>query len=331
MVDTEKLLREIRRKPSGCYVLAGGDSFLKEEFLKEVRGLLPAMLAELNFEVYTAGDVPASGITAAALSYPFGADFRIIVLKECSRLKPEDHEVLLAYLENPSEQTIMFLDFDRLPQSRGFFKKLNAIGRIISFNTKKRVETEEWLRQRAAGSGKKLSREAAAALGAAGGDNLRLLANEIDRLCLQAGERNEVTAEDAAFSAGMPRGKTGFDFADAVGKGNCAEALRLLSDIFKETPAPELLIGTLAWHFRAVWKVRAALEEGTPRGKLASACGVPPFRTREFIRMGGLHSDGSLSRIFRELLSADINAKTRQSGKLDMELLTVRLCSLCSA
>lgn len=324
-----KILDEMREKPAACYVLTGDDSFLKDEFLKDVKSLLPPETAGFNYDVFRAGAGSARDVISAALSYPAGSELRVVVVKDCREFNEEDRQAILSYIGEPSGHTLLLLDFDRPPASKAFYKKLLSGGREIKFRVKTRGGTAAWLKERAARSGKKLSADALASLQSSGGGNLRLLANELDRLCLQSGDREEITGRDAGFSASGPAKRTGFELGSAISSGNCPLALRVLNDLNRsDDAAAEMLLGSLAWHFRAVWKVGAALRAGTAPGKLASACGIPPFRVQEFRRCGAKYSDEVMAKIFRELLSTDLKLKTRQSSALDLELLVVRLCGL---
>ncbi len=324
-----KILAEMREKPAPCYVLTGDDSFLKDEFLKDVKSLLPPETAAFNYDVFRAGADSARDVISVAMSYPAGSELRAAVVKDCRELNEEDRKAILGYIGSPSGHTILILDFDRPHASRAFYKKLLAGGREIKFRAKTRGETAAWLRERAARSGKKLSADALASLQASGSGDLRLLANELDRLCLQAGDREEITGRDAGFSAGGAAKRTGFELGSAISGGDCSLALRVLNDLNRsEDAAAEMILGSLAWHFRAVWKAGAALRAGVSPGKLASACGIPPFRVQEFRRCGAKYSDEVMGKIFRELLSTDLKLKTRQSSALDMELLVVKLCGL---
>ncbi len=324
---SSKIIDEMRTKPAPCYVLAGDDSFQKEEFLDAVKSMLPPSLVDFNYDIFHAGSDPVQDIISTALSYPLGSDVRVVIVRDCGQFKEADQGAVLSYRDRPSDHTLLLLDFERSPAASSFYKKLLAGGRELKFRIKNRKETAGWLRERAARSGKKLSAEALQALQAAGGENLRLLANEIDKLCLQSGGRDEITGEDAGFSAAWTPKRTGFELGSAISSGNCPLALKILHELYQSpNAASEMILGSLAWHFRAIWKAGSALRAGVPPGKLCAACGIPPFRMQEFIRCGGKYSDAVLEKIFRQLLATDIALKTRQSSSLDLELLAVRLC-----
>ena len=327
-----KIIEEMRKKPAACYVLSGDDSFQKEEFLEEVKSILPPSLADFNYDVFQAGVDPVKNIISTAMSYPFSSDVRVVAVKDCRQFREEEQEAVLSYIARPSGHTLLLLDFDRAPGSKSFYKKLVSAGREFKFKVKNRNETALWLREKAARSGKKLSAEALEMLQAAGGENLRLLANEIEKLSMQAGDSDEITGGDAGFSAARAPGRTGFELGSAISGGKCAPALKILYDLSRGPDgASEMIIGALAWHFRAVWKASAALRAGVPPGRIASVCKIPPFRVYEFTRFGKQCSDDMLEEIFRQLLLTDIRLKTRQTSSLDLELLVVKLCGFHSA
>jgi DNA polymerase III subunit delta len=332
MVAESAVFKEMGQNPQPCYLLSGDDSFSKEEFILKVKNLLPPELAGFNYDVFAAGDVPVRDIVSSALAYPFGSGIRVVLVKECGNFKKDEQKQIETYLRQPAEHTVLLLDFDAASSLKPFYKKLASYGRQIKFRKKKRGETAGWLKARAGRAGKKLSQDALDALLSAGGDNLRVLASELDKLCIQAGGREEITGEDAVVCAGRSGQRSSFELGSAISRGDCAMALRILADIKREAGAvSEMILGAIAWHFRSVWKTGAALKEGVSPSKIPSVCGIPYFRAKEFVNLGRKYSDEILVKIFREILQTDITLKTRQSGDLYIELLVVKLCGFYSA
>ncbi len=224
-----QILKDMQDAPAACYLLSGDDEFLKDEFIFSVKSLLPEGSAGFNYDVFRAGVDPTDEVLSIAATYPMEADFRVVVLRDCGQLTGEEQKKILGFLSHPPGHTLFLLDCGKISPSNAFFKKLLTAGREVKFRVKSRSEVSAWLRERAASAGKKLSPDAASYLEEAGGDNLRMLANEIDKLVLQSGARDEITGEDVSFSAGWAARRTGFELGSAVSRGMCPQALKILN------------------------------------------------------------------------------------------------------
>ena len=77
---------------------------------------------------------------------------------------------------------------------------------------------------------KKLSRDAEAELKNRLGDDLRLIASELRKLALHAGERGQITREDVEAVVAPVREEEFFALAEALGEGDTAKALQLFAD-----------------------------------------------------------------------------------------------------
>jgi DNA polymerase III delta subunit len=77
---------------------------------------------------------------------------------------------------------------------------------------------------------KKLARDAEAELKNRLGDDLRLIASELRKLALHAGERAQITREDVEAVVAPVREEEFFALAEAVGEGDAAKALQLFGD-----------------------------------------------------------------------------------------------------
>ena len=324
-----KIIEELKTKPAPVYLVCGDETFLKEEFFKEVKSLL--RMADFNYDVFYCGAHTADEIISRLVSYPVGDDFRVVAAMDAHKLSSQEQKKILGYIDKPSETSMFFMEVESVPAG-AFFKTVAAKGKKLLFAVKSEREIGPWLQERALRLGKKLSKDAAAGLKELGGKNLHMLSNELEKLSLQVGEKEEITIEALDFSAGWNRVRTGFELGGAISEGNQKFALRVLSDIFAGGNVfPEMILGSLAWQFRALWKVNLAVRKGMRGGKLAASCGIPPFRVNEFMNQARKYSDLKLEGIFEEILQTDLKMKTKENPQFQLEIMIVKLCRIVAA
>jgi len=116
--------------------------------------------------------------------------------------------------------------------------------------------------------GKRLEGRAEAALKRAVGGELRLLASELEKLCLYVGDRPEVTLGDVqALGVSRVREEDFWELGNAVTARDLAGALWFLSDAFSHGRHPIPLVASVAAALRKALQVFSAAEAAGVRGR----------------------------------------------------------------
>src|SRR6266852_1539543 len=197
------------------YLLHGNDEFTCREQLKKLRR---QGNFDYNQDTYYGGEVSLMTLTATCNSIPFLAEQRLVVLeglpkrrrgegtgfsseietetpeksgkskksKKGSKSGPESRagfeKGLAAYILHLPESTVLVVLVDEeLPSSNPLLKG---------------AALETWISKRAAGLGVKITPEAAATLANFIGNQLRMLAHELDKLATYVGPGAAITVED---------------------------------------------------------------------------------------------------------------------------------------
>lgn len=321
-----KLVQHVKENPSPVYLFSGEEGFLKDELLKQIISAIPLEPVSFNYDVFYGGENSGAEIVSRALTFPFGASRRLIVVKSAKLLAEEDREKLLSYLESPPEFTLLILSADIKSTQAGFFGKVARRSVEIDFKTMYDNEIVPWLKNRANGLGKRLGFRAAYELKEHTGTNLRQLTNELEKLSVQVGERKEIEVEDVRLSVGESRIRTGFELADAIGNKREAAALNVLSSLIEQGKSAPEIIGLLAWQFRRIWKTKIRMEAGLGHGEIAKALNIPGFAVRGLAAQAKRFSHSKLEESFSLLLKTDIGTKSGEIRPLALELLVIRLC-----
>ncbi|MBN8247158.1 MAG: DNA polymerase III subunit delta [Verrucomicrobia bacterium] len=129
----------------------------------------------------------------------------------------------------------LLMSAGRPDKRRIFFKTLDKLGTVQEFvsladdrDWADRVETEAVRQFKAAG--KRIEPDALTELVARVGPNLRLLANEVEKLVVHAGHGAEVTRADVELLTPLQKLAAGFALGDALGRRDLPKALRVLDE-----------------------------------------------------------------------------------------------------
>ena len=116
------------------------------------------------------------------------------------------------------------------------------------------------------------------------GAELGQLADAVERLAMYVGERKQITAEDVDKVVATTRQRSVFELANAVGAGDRAPALAMLSSMLGARESGVRIVAMLARHLRQLWITSELLQRTRDKFEIASALGIPPFFADDIIR-----------------------------------------------
>ncbi len=299
------------------YLVAGDDEYNKDKKVKElVKKTLPAENRELNYL-----DLDCSGtkdfvfdLDSAVRTVPFLADRRVIVIREFERLAKEPAKALLAYVEAPSDLTVLILvtkDVAKSDFEKGaLYKNICAFSQASVYYRLWPNELPGEIKRKFAGLGKSISQEACEIIVERVGNNMRDLDSEIEKINLYIGQKKNVEAGDVLFLVSGLDVKSVFDLINAVSGKKLTEALKILNDIFyMDLHAGPLVVGAIYAHFKNVWTARALMRAGVSENALTGRLRVHPYFVRGLINEAKVMDEKLLGKYFNALAKADDEIK----------------------
>src|SRR6185312_12692520 len=213
------------------YLFHGDDDYLKEEKVRAVidRATDPAT-RDFNLDVRRAAELDAGSLGLALDSLPMMADRRVVIVRDVTTLKKDARTVLAKYLERPAADTLLVLvaASGAKPDAA-----LLAAATAVEFKPLNESDLEKWVAVRAAALGVTIEPRAAELLCAATGNDLALLAGEIDKLRAYA---NGAAIGEAAIEAivGVRHGETLGDLLELVAQRKSVDAVALLARVLAQ-------------------------------------------------------------------------------------------------
>ena len=128
--------------------------------------------------------------------------------------------------------------------------------------------------------------------------------------------------------AGITRGASVFDLADALGKGQGKLAQKLLQKFLSQGEEPARAVAMVTRHFQLLLKAKGLMDKSLPRDKMAAELGVAPFFLSGYLEQARRRSSSWLWAGLSALKEADWRLKSqgRRQEHLVLELLVAKLC-----
>ncbi len=278
------------------YLLHGEDEFTSREQLKKIR-----QHGDFGFnqETYSGSDADVQTIIITSNTLPFLSTQRLIVVDGLPKRKrgeaadtaappsntKEDtvpsgkgkrgkksskattragfEKALAAHISSMPESTFLVLLVEEaLDANHVLVKAAEKYGKILQSSLPKGAALERWISNRAKSIDVKIAPEANALLANFIGNNLRLLANELDKLATYVGKGATINVDDVRQLSAQVQEARVFDLTDALAQRNRKQALNILHDLLADGEPPLKLISTITFQVRSLLLVKELAQKG---------------------------------------------------------------------
>ena len=251
-----------------AYLFHGDDDYLKEEKVRALiaRATDPGM-RDFNLEIRRGGETDSAILSLALDALPMMAERRVVVIRDVSALKKDARLVLGKYLKSPATDTVLLLVTNAGAKVDA---ELIEHTTAIEFRSLTEDELLKWIAHKASELATTITASAAILLAGATGNDLALLAGEIDKLRSFA---HGAEIDEAAVSAivGAVRGETLADLLDRVATRDTAGAIALLDLVLLQPKATGVsIVMALTTQTLAIGWALAARDRGLAQHRLES-------------------------------------------------------------
>ena len=303
------------------YLLYGSEPSLVTEHVQAIRrAALTEGTEAFNHERFSGNELDGLGrVLEACAQLPMMAAHRLVELsdpeaigkgKNAAEVAKKAIDALVEYVGAPSPSTVLVItSFGLDGRSRlvGAVKKKGGV--VLKFESIKRdADAVTWLLDHARRHGIGLSSRAAGRLVELVGTGPSDLSAALERASLYSG-KGEVDAAAIEAVVEHTREAVIFELTDAVGMGEAGKALRVLAQLFHDSPTHELGLTNqaLSMLIRQIRLVFAARFAGG--GSIEAIAGVPPFVARKLAAQARGFPERRLRRAFSGLARMDRDLK----------------------
>ncbi len=317
---------------AAVYMIYGKERYLVDRAVELLKDrVCDPRTRDFNYELFQGKDATPERIVNAARTLPMMARRRFVLVRDLDAMKADEQAKLIPYLEAPAPEACLVLEADKLDARTRFGQAVKKLAVTVKLDPLYERQLLGFVRTEAkrrevrfdVGAAELLCEEIGAELGA--------LADTVERLALFSSQRardgGEALVSAADVEAQVPGGRqrTVFELADAVGKGDRARALAVLSAMLENRESGVKVVAMLARHVRQLWSADGLLRARAPKSEYAAALGVPPFFVDGIVeqaRRVGAGGEGAFRSMHAALLRAD---RALKSSRLDEARLLEQL------
>lgn len=313
------------------YIFHGDDEFSLSEALTGLIGRMgdPGMV-DINTTRLDGRSADLSELIHACDAVPFLGERRLVIVEQMlERFDPrrggrsEADQALVEGLRDylgdlPDTTRLVFVETKTLHVNNPILRQARdqSDAYVEEFTVLKPRMIAGWITQRVKGKGAEIEARAAAALSAYGGEDLRLLDQEIEKL-LAYTNGAPITEADVRRVVPTATESDIFAMVDALGQRKGHQALIRLHELVEAGEPATYLLYMITRQFRILTQVKELLNQGVPPPTVASRLSLHPFVAKKAQAQARNFSLTQLEGIYSRILDTDEAIKT---GRLDAEL-----------
>jgi DNA polymerase III subunit delta len=271
-------------------------------------------------------DSEAGQVSDLARRFPMMSSHQVVVLKEAQEMK--SFSELIHYVEHPQPSTILVINYKyKKPDKRQkIFRALEK--KSVWFESKKLYDNQVpgWITAYTSGKGYRMEPKAAALLAEFLGSDLSKIANEVEKLVVAIGNKDEVITPGLVEKhIGFSKDFNQFELQDALGKRDVAKANRIINyfaENEKRYPIPLTLV-SLYFFFSKLLLFHYTKDKS--RQNLASLLKVNPYFVKDYESAARRYTASQLVEIISLLRVYDMRSKGYEGNTTPEHELTREL------
>jgi DNA polymerase-3 subunit delta len=340
--STERFLAEIAAAANNTgqlrpgYILAGDESVLYERCRRAViQAFVPPEMRDFCLSDLDLAETNIFESLDRAQTPSLMAPFQVLFIRNLKTLytrgaKKEEFAAIDAYFRSPNPQAMQDKDrFERIRETLGDWCGLVELARVDE------GDAIRWLSAEAEKHQIRFDTDAARELADALGADMMLIASELEKLLLYAGERGRITLGDVETMVLAAKQRSLYELTDAISAKDKPRALMLLDGLLNASDGGEdSAIGHLYMLARTFRQMLVILEKNVRDSRaiwqaLWQGFRMPPFAADDLIRQARRYKSRSeLTRALRLIARADLELRSSPPDKrLVLERLVLELAS----
>ena len=313
------------------YILFGADDFsLREELEKIKEGLGDSDSLASNTTVFEGHGLRLNQLMGACLAMPFLGSHRLVIVEGLLGRFDAAGEEWLALKEQIAgmpQTTVLVLVDGQIKEGNALLKGLAPLASVKQFPLLKGAALEGWIKKRVTSGGGKISPQAVKSLATLVGDNLWVLASEVEKLLLYTLGRR-IEEGDVQGVVSYAREASVFTMVDALVEGRASRAASLVHQLLQEGATAPYLLVMITRQLRLLLQAKELSLNGVVASEIKTRLGLASdYTLTKALEQSRRYSIRRLEQVYRKLLDTDLSIKRGiWKGDLALDLLVAELC-----
>ena len=327
------------------YILIGPDNYTLTQELNRIKKSIGNDTAAGTNIIELEGDkLSLSDFRIACETIPFLAEKRLVIIngllerfepktrpapaKKTVRTaeKPKEWQLLTNCMKNLPDTTILVLVDSAVSNRNPLLKEISPKAQVKTFPLLKRTELPIWVQKRITQAGGKISTQAVDLMAKLVGNDLWVMANEIDKLVLFTNGKS-IEENDVKAIVSHAQETNVFTMVDAILEGKTGFAEELLQQLLDRGAAPTYLLWMLHRQVRFIVLAKDLKAQKKSNAEIQSKLGLSDYPLQKTLEQADKYSLERLKMFYEKLLETDLAIKTgKYDGELALNILVVELC-----
>ena len=263
------------------YLLFGEEKYL----IRQYKSMLTDAISggdDMNLSYYEGKSVNLNEIRDTALTLPFFADRRLIVIEDSGMFKASS-EVMADILKNSPETTFFVFAESEVDKRNRLYKLVNEKGYACEFKIQTDEDLTNWAVRYFVNAGKKITRNDMHLFMQISGPDMDNIYNEAMKLIAYCLKKDTITADDICAICSTRTVDRVFDMIQAMAMGNTDEVMRLYGDLLALKEPPMKILALIGRQFSQLFAVRTMLDEGCDGRVIADRLGIRSYFINKYI------------------------------------------------
>ena len=222
-----ELKASLKSKIENAYLIFGDDRYLCYDALKKIEDALSITIKDMNSVTISGDKITAKEIVEAANMYPFGDEYRLVVVKDFAPAKnKEEYKVIENYLKAPLSSTVVVF-FN--PDAAEFYKGMANLTVIDCSKIEPKV-IAAFIKNNLAKNEIQASEEAIENLIMFCDSDMTRITNELEKLIAYVADTKTLTADIVKEFVVQDKEYQVFELAEFIAKGESKKAIDLVDE-----------------------------------------------------------------------------------------------------
>jgi DNA polymerase III subunit delta len=333
VLSGEKLAASLKAgQVDPLYLLIGSESYLRASAVRAITdaALSGTLLREFNESSFSLLSGGARDVMAVANQLPMMSARRVVRITEFSKLREAEEDLLITYLNDPAESSVVIFNTEELDKRKKLTKTLLEKCQTVEFPALKDGEAKFWIKSRLKELKLTCDEQSLNELIALVGTDVQTLSSELDKLASAAVDTRRITVELVDELIGRSRELRNFELGNHLISRNRPRALETLHRLLENGAEPVMLLGLIASNFHRLALAKDALSRGF-REDVFRSMPMPPFKRAAFLSELQRTDPNRIAESIKLIAAADLAIKTSLGGggpkgaQLQLEMLVCEL------
>ena len=311
-----------RFKP--VYLLTGEENYyidVVSDYFEQ--NIIDPTLRDFDQTVVYGRDVNMGTVVSTAKRYPMMSSIHLVIVKEAQDIPLKEWELLAAYLQQPSPQSVLVLCYrhKKLDKRTAVYKAIDKAGVVYESPRIYDNQVPGWITREAVAHGYTIGDKAAVLLAEYLGTDLGKVANELSKLYPLLPEHGAITEQLIEDQIGISKEYNIFELQNAIGRRDVMSCNRIVNYFAanpKKNPIQQVLPLLYSYFLKVMFYHQ--LEN---KSDAAKVLGCAPSFVKDYAVAATNYPLGKLATCIGYLYETDLRSKgVRNSGNVtDGELL----------